>query len=184
MGVKAQDVGTVLTVRPADSDAVLAEAYWRMSSAGLMRVVFGCQEPSLVQFVEARKSLPSLACYESDDLVGMAWMNSLSEDGGGAKRADVTIVMFRDGLSGAQKALFGRKLLSWAFEILGVDVVLALVSEFNRRAQVYARRLGFSMFGPIPLIASWDGIPCGGWIGALTKARWDEKRREVVSDVE
>lgn len=161
-----------VTVRPADDERMLAEAYLRIDEEALTGAVFGGEAPSLSDFLAARKALPAVACYVGERMVGLAWLNSMSRTEAEAKRADVSLAIFDEATSGAERLECGRQLLAWAFEVIGLDVVMALVPEYNRRAQMYLRCLGFGMFGPIPLLASWCGEPCGGWVGALTRKQW------------
>lgn len=163
-----------LAVVPVTDDKLLARAYLRFESEGLTETIFGEAVPTLSAWIVARINLPTLLALRGSQPVGLGWLNSLTRDNPANAKCDATIAFFA-GTSGAEKLRLGRLMVSWVFENLDMNVMLTLSAETHRASVFFVRRLGFEMYGPIPNLTATHGVPCGGWLGAMTRDRWREK---------
>lgn len=110
----------------------------------------------------------TLACFERIDgkayLRGLGWLNKIQKVVD-TTRAEVGFGFWDGGVF--QKLQFGRLMLDWMFHEAHMDVLWGTTPAENRPALAYAKRLGFSLHGPLPDFTIWRGKPCDAWVSSL-----------------
>jgi hypothetical protein len=180
-------------VLPDPSEEILVKAYVLMDEA---RVHLEGEPPlSILEVVYSqcdRKIGPrdfldfhddphshTLACFEKIDGVayirGMGWLNKVQQVGD-TTRAEVGFA-FLPGGSIFTKLEMGRRMIDWMFSEAHVDVLFGTTPVQNKPALAYAKRLGFSLHGPIPDFSAWRGQSTDVWVSKLSRKEWYDHRR-------
>ena len=168
-------------------ERILAEGYLRLEKEGSCELVYHEGEHSLTwfltQFVKNQAAILTL-CKENR-VLGFAWFNYLMKIGATEyKKAEAGIAFFRK--TSPRDALMTAAMgTEWAFNELGVDVILSVTPEPNKAAVRFFKRLGREPFGPIPMMTCFpDGKggyePCGAYVSAMTKVKWQETRKQFL----
>lgn len=178
-----------LIVTPVLTDRLLAEAYIQMEKEGTLDVVFFQSVPSLSSFLEAhlagsnRVVLGAFRERQGGDpeFCGLSWiMNPLNI--GNYIKAETGICLFRKNV-GRDSINFGKMMLESFFTQYDVSCLFGVTPENNKLALRYAQRLGFSMHGPIPDFATWQGKPTGAFISHYSKEEWIERNKNLEGGV-
>lgn len=164
------------------SDELLATAYLRLRQEGLLRYIFYAGEPSLYWFLDRyakTKSTEVIACFKEDEnrkleMVGLSWFNSREKVANLYDKAECGNAYFRKFHNYLDTTKAARLMTEFSFRYLGIDALFGCTPEKNRAAMLLAKRVGFEVWGPVPMYTAWEGEPCGAWISCLTRARWEE----------
>jgi hypothetical protein len=170
-----------LVVQPSASDVILAHAYLRFRADGQLEQIFSEGIPSLTWFLQHYGQAQVLSCFIEEssrmDLVGLGWLNTLTEAGPQNRKADCGMAFFRGVRH--EKMMFGQMMLEWAFEDAGLSVLYGTTPAPHRRALMFSQMLGFKLIGPLPEYTLWEGQPCAAWISCLTKEQWQSSARRT-----
>lgn len=170
-----------LIVTSCVTDTLLAQAYLTYQKEGTLPVIFYLQVPTIKQFIDAHLQVGqriTLGCFRIDEetgtstFVGLGWVSD-SVKMGGHYKAEIGIGMFR--CAGKDNLAFGKLMLAAFFQQYAIDVLFGCTPEDNKLALRYARKLGFSLHGPIPQYCSWHGELTAGWISHMSKEEWQER---------
>lgn len=175
-----------LLVTPLVTEDLLASAFLRFSSEGLVDRIWQEGVPSLSWFLKQysrENGVQMLACLKEDENqrltpCGLSWICSKVAVANTLTKCEVGEAFFRH-TNPSDTLDFGKMSLDYIFEDLGVDVAYGTTAEKNRVAVRYARAMGFEMFGPIPKYTTWKNKVtgeydvCGIWISCMTKERWE-----------
>ncbi len=69
----------------------------------------------------------------------------------------------------------GRKMLDTFFNKLDIDHLFGTTPEPNKAAIAYAKRLGFSIYGPVPDFCAYNGDYVGIYTSHLSRTEWTKK---------
>lgn len=170
-------------VGPA-SDNILASAFNLLKRDGLLPVLFFEEEPTLEDFIGWLKSPTVRYCVAFvgpilDDQryhiagIGVAWDISVQKESG-LKYGEVGMAILRrfqvDGLS---EPLI-RKMISFAFDVVGLDIIGGCTPVTNRPALRMVDKCGFRRSHVIEKYRLVNGRSTDCLISFLTKDDWAE----------
>jgi hypothetical protein len=182
--------GNLVVTRKGVSEVALAAAYTKMLAEGTLGTVFYQGIPTLRRFLEdhADPKRVVVGCYDHDpatpletaEFCGLGWTGWPVEMEG-FKKAECGMVFFgRSRRNPRTNVAFGKLMLRYFFEHVSdgcIDVIFGSTPEPNQIAIRYARKLGFSIHGPIPDFATWRGALCPIWVSHLSKTEFIERGR-------
>lgn len=180
-----------LMVDPCGGDVMLAYAYLQFRASGLLPVIFPERVPTLTDFLVQFMGMQVLGCYldsiTGPEMVGLGWLNSVTELADGRRRAEIGFGFFPSDKFGHKFSLsiklrLGRMMLAWAFEDFKLDVLVGTTPVANRGACLYANMLRFRMIGPLPQYGTYEGQPADYWQLAMTRRLWEDvmQNQQVV----
>lgn len=164
------------------SDEMLAMAYMQFKMEGLLGDIYHESVPSLSWFVEhftkARgvEVLSITKRIRDGSMVtcGLGWLNSRTNVGGAFTKMEVGYAFFEKHHALRTTIPATRLAIEFAFRFLGIESMFGTTPEHNRGALAVARRVGFTLHGPIPHFSVWKGKPCAVWISSMNKNQWEQ----------
>lgn len=140
------------------SDDIMVSIYETLKTDGTADTVFyDGKIQDAFDFIEMMKSINNLAVIvlSDEDISGIAWINSLSDN-----RAFAHFAFFKKVWGRTEE--IGKELLSYWLSIPGqsgylLDIIMGLVPSFNTRAHQFVERLGLKRLGEIPHIVRVHG---------------------------
>jgi|SRR5579872_207376 len=162
-----------LIVTPGLTADWLARAYFQMRAEGILPVVFFNEEPDIASFLRwfTRPEAVVCGCFRDSVLRGLGWV-SAQEKMGNYRKAEVGMAFFRN--RGPDALAFARMMLTLVFERYPIDFMYGTTPASNKLAIRFARKLGFTITGPLPNYCLWKDLPCGAYISSLSR---DDFRR-------
>jgi RimJ/RimL family protein N-acetyltransferase len=166
-------------------ESLMASAYLRLESEGLLDTFFYAGIPSLSDFLGwmKRTDCRYLGGFVRSDvqpldveLAGIGYVWSIQGPPGG-RRADVGMAYFRKFQRTMVPLDLTRKMLDVCFEQLDLSVLYGISPEPNPLSWRFGERLGFTVTGPFPNYGQWHGKPAAARILYLEKSRWEELKK-------
>lgn len=74
----------------------------------------------------------------------------------------------------------GRIMVNYCFED-GIDHLFGTTPELNKEALMYAKRLGFDLYGPVPNSCFYLGDYIGQYTSHISKEKWNAGRKNQTS---
>ena len=168
-----------LIVTPTVTQVQLAQAYIRMEEEGTLATVFYQKLPTLAEFMAEFLTAGrrvTLGCFRQQELCGLGWVfQPVTMDK--YVKCETGMVFFRRQSNPRDNLSFGKMMLQVFFERYPVDVIFGVTPDPNKLALRYARKLGFSLHGPIPDYCSFGGELVDGWISHMSKEGWAAQNR-------
>jgi hypothetical protein len=163
-------------------ESLLAKAYLAMDRDGTLGTVFYQGKPTVSSFIKGclDPGTVTLGAFRLvDDIAefcGIGWVMNATRMNGLIK-AECGTCYFKKQSNRKNNVVFGRLMLQAFFENFDIDVIFGTTPEPNRLAIAYAQKLGFSMHGPIPDFATWNGELAPAWISHMNKTEWLERNK-------
>jgi RimJ/RimL family protein N-acetyltransferase len=176
-----------LLVTPLVNEETLATIYLQFKKDGILDTVFHERNVSLRWFLDflMNEKTDVLACgrLKSDgsmELCGIGWINCYFQAADKLK-CDVSHGFMKQFWGHGLPLTWCRLMLDWTFTSRKADVVYGVTPEPNRLAVAFARKLGFTMHGPVPYWSQFRGEACSCYIDTMTRDEW--KAMEVFQEV-
>lgn len=189
--VQINQIGAVLELRRDIGDEMLAVAYFRMKSEGLLATVFYDCYPAigLRDFLEWHQKIIYLGCFarrldpildKGPELAGLGWINKQSEVNG-FRRGEVGMVFWKEWRNHHRPHIpteFCEQLLDFCFDKDGanLDIVYGASPVFNRASVRFGESIGFKVEGTISGLAAWYGKPCPAVVMSLSREEWLQRK--------
>lgn len=176
-------IGRQLFVMPQLSDDSLAQFYLDLKKQGLFRWVYYMKEPTLTEFLafHRRTDLVYLGGMTSKildngtmgepELAGIGWLESIQRMPGLSK-GQVGMAFLRKYQRDDTALELARMFIDYAFDKVGVDVVLGTTPVRNRAAVLFSRKLRFREIGVGTRYVSFWGTACDAVLTEMTKDCW------------
>jgi RimJ/RimL family protein N-acetyltransferase len=168
-----------LLVTPLVNEETLALAYLQFQRDGTLDTIFHEKRVSLRWALDfwGNENTDILACgrLKSDrsfELCGLGWINNWIRTPTHT-RCDVGHGFMKQFWGKGMPLTWCRLMLAWLFESRNPDVVYGVTPEKNRLAIAFARKIGFTMHGPIPYWSAYKGEACGCYLDSMTREQWD-----------
>lgn len=173
-----------------DYDAkLLAAFYLQLDAQGLLPVIWSQGVPPLEEFLAWHRDPKHvwISCYlrptwDVTKLVGFGWLETILNTGATLK-AECSIAFLKEHQRHGLPEQFATRMLNYVFDdlVMGerhIDVLYATSPKPNRAAIRFVQRLGFDYVGELPLFCTYAGKPSSSVLSALTRERWQERRKE------
>lgn len=164
------------------ADYTLAYLYQEFQKQGVLKWLFYEREFSLYEFMGLflKPETNTLGAFWENpttlkwEIAGFSFFRDITTMGGKFLRADVGQAFLRNLPPEASPIGFARMMMEIGFDRLGLSVISGLTPARNRASVAFAKRIGFSVCGPIPGGVSWYGQLEPAYLSSMTKIQWEQ----------
>ena len=182
------DSATKETIRVLDitgNTDIVAAWYYLLNKDRIPKVFYADEgQQDILSVLTWAKTVPRMyGAFIGTALLGLGWIESIvpyNLSTGVTYRAEMGFG-FTPNSTVFQALYGGRMMVDKAFEESTVDFIFGTTPELNKEAIAYIKRLGFSMYGPIPNYCSYLGKLSGCYTSYVERKSWHEYRTKQTS---
>lgn len=159
----------------------LVGIYHQLKQEGLYETVFH-ENPKMtlnefIRFFSSSAASLAFFCVIQDGIevpAGMCWLTDLVRVDGMFVKGQGSFVFFKEFQKPMYTNALGRIALDFWFNKMELGIVVGITPSNNRAALLYAKRIGFTENGRIPMYTSLHGNICDGVITSMRREDYKE----------